>query len=440
MTVPTWGETAKGVKIIDGEGNPTGSTDNPLPVTTLTDGEAGIPLLTTNAVGDAFGRLRVSSPVSVFDSQLQYDLRPLLWESGIANNSGSAAVAHLPLQSAALMTAGAADTVVRQSRQYYRYQPGKSQYILMTWGGFTPATGVTRRIGYFDGGNGVFFQAAGSTPAFVIRNNGVDNSIPQSEWSENKLASLDLTKAQILAIDLEWLGVGQVRCGFVIDGQLVICHKFKHANVSASTYMQTANLPLRYEITSEAGTAGTHTLTQICGQISSEGGVEEERNTPFAAGNGATLISGLTTRRPVFSIRPTLTFNSLTNRSMIVIESIDVYSDDASLYWEIVYGGTLAGASFAAVNATHSAVEKDVAATAISGGIIIAHGYVSAGGAGVNKFSSAQAEGLLTRLPLTLNIAGVHPTTPFTDILSIVCTSAGAATDTGAGFSWRELK
>jgi hypothetical protein len=30
--------------------------------------------------------------------------------------------------------------------------------------------------------------------------------------------------------DIEWLGVGNVRCGFVINGEFIVCHTFQCAN------------------------------------------------------------------------------------------------------------------------------------------------------------------------------------------------------------------
>lgn len=450
--MPNYLETSYGIKIIDEAGNPTGWTTNPLPVnvySALAQNGVNI-LLGATAAADAFDRLRVADPVTLFDTQLQYSLSPLLWESSISNNSGSAAVTHLPNESAARMTVGANDTVIRQSRAYYRYQPGKSQLILATFAGFTSTAGVTRKVGYFDGNNGIFFQVASTTASFVLRSSisgsVIDTSIPQSSWNLDKLngagrsgITLDTTKSQILIIDLEWLGVGRVRCGFIINGLIVYVHEFLNANTQTTSYMTTANLPLRYELDALIGVVGTHTFSQICGQISSEGGFQLELGIPFSASNGATTIS-VTTRRPVLSIRPRALFNSIVNRASIVPENIAVYSDDVTAYWEIIYGGTLTGASFADVDTTHSVVEKDIAATSISGGILIASGYSPAGAIGANNQPGQVSLEIVSKLPLSLNINGNHPTTPFTDILSVVTTSFGAATDISAEVSWRELR
>lgn len=450
--MPNYLETSEGIKIIDQAGNPTGWTTNPLAVRFYNDlaNNAVNLILGDTPASDAFARLRVSNPVTLFDSQLQYDLSALFWESGITNNSGSAAVTHLPNESAARLTVGANDTVIRQTRGYYRYQPGKGQLIMMTFGGFTPTAGVTRRVGYFDGSNGIFFQVASSTPSFVLRStvsgSVVNTSIPQSSWNLDKLdgtgasgLTLDTTRSQILIIDLEWLGVGRVRCGFIIGGSIVFAHEFLNANAQASSYMTTANLPLRYEIDALIGVAGTHTFTQICSQLSSEGGFQSELGIPVSVSNGATTIS-VTTRRPVLSIRPRALFNSIANRAGLIAEDVIVYSDDVTAYWEVIYGGSLTGVSFANVDTTYSITESDVAATSISGGIKIASGFSPVGAIGANNQPGQVSREIISKLPISLNIAGNHPTTPFTDNLTVVATSFGAATDVSAEIGWRELR
>jgi len=146
-------------------------------------------------------------------------------------------------------------------------------------------TGLTQRVGYYGADNGFYLEQAGSSVSFVKRSvvtgSLVNTSVLQTNWNGDKLdgsgpsgLTLDLTKAQILWMDLEWLGVGSVRMGFVINGQFILCHTFNHANIIASTYITTASLPLRYEIFNTAGTSGTSTLKQVCSTVISEGGYE----------------------------------------------------------------------------------------------------------------------------------------------------------------------
>lgn len=55
----------------------------------------------TNA--DAFGRARIASPTTLFDSVSQYNEAPLLWET---TNTGTGALSHLPAEAAVQLSTG----------------------------------------------------------------------------------------------------------------------------------------------------------------------------------------------------------------------------------------------------------------------------------------------------------------------------------------------
>ena len=312
-------------------------------------------------------------------------------------------------------------------------------------------SGVSQRIGYFDDDNGVFFECRNTEIGVVLRSKTggavINDRIAQTNWnldimdgSGNSGIILDPSKSQIFVIDLEWLSVGRVRLGIFVGGELIYVHQFLNANTSPGAYMTTANLPVRYEIENTGVSASNTSLRQIFTAVISEGGFEEELGTPFSASNGATEIA-VTTRRPVLSIRPIQTFNGITNRGLIIPEAFSVFSEDTAAFVEIVYGGTLTNASFADIDATNSIAQRDIAADAISGGIVIAPEFVTSGGVGSNRQSGVGKSSLLSKLPLTLNIAGAHPTSPFTDSLSVVVTSMpGGATDVSGALRWRELR
>ena len=254
--------------------------------------------------------------------------------------------------------------------------------------------------------------------------------------------TLDLSKSQILLIDMEWLGVGKVRVGFVIDGIVYYVHEFLHANRDlAGVYMSTANLPVRYEIENIAAAASATDLVQICSSVISEGGFEEGRGVPFSAGLAAGVA--VSTRRPLLSIRPRLTFGSVANRGAILPTSVEVLALSKCAYLEIVYGGAISKSgdlTWADVDATYSIVESNTDATAITGGIVLARFYVPAAARTQSVSPGAQRVNLLSRLPLTLSIAGAHPTTPFSDVLSVVATTAEADPSTVyTSVNWQEL-
>lgn len=385
---------------------------------------------------DAFGRQRVSNPTSIFDYQSQYDAGPLLWEDDTA---GSGAAAHLPNEAAVELsvTTASGDRVTRQSRQYHRYQPGKSQLILMTFALGATQANTVKRVGYFDDDNGIFLEQDSAGIRFVRRTKtsgtAVDNDIEQASWNLDTFSDLDLTKTQILVIDFEWLGVGSVRVGFVVDGEYRYVHQMRHANSLTAVYMATGNLPVRYEIENTGTAASSATLKAICASVISEGGFESDRGVPFCASNGITTIA-VTTRRPILSVRPKATLNSIVNRAQIIIGGVNAYASTNTAYIEIVYGGTLTGASFASVD-SNSVAEYDIAATAISNGQVINAFYVPASGSGVNQRPSTDSLGILSRLPLTLDKSGANPIP-----ISIVATSfTGTSNVSGSAF-WQELR
>lgn len=394
------------------------------------------------AQNDAFQRLRVSPPETLFDSTSQYDGLPLLWEEVV---TGTASTTHLPNRSAVQMTVGATanDSIYRQTREYFRYQPGKSQFVAITFDMEELENSCRFRVGYFDGENGVFFQRSNGVNSIVIRSKAsgsvVDTVIEQPSWSVDPMTGtgpsnkiLDTTKAQIFVIDLQWLGVGRVRCGFSIDGLIYVAHENLHANRVGGVYMTTANLPLRYELTQVAGGAGD-SITAICGTVISEGGAQIKTGFPFSVGTGATLKTVTATPRiPILSIRPALTFNSVANRAKYIIQQISTLAVAQNAFVELVYNGTLTGASFGAVSAS-SGVEFDTAATAVTGGIVISSFFV----AGSNQSPSANLSGIVAALPFTIDAAGL-----VADRLSVCATRVGGSgtLSIGATMSWEEIR
>lgn len=394
---------------------------------------------------DAFGRQRVSDPETTFDYQTQYDLGPLLWEDDTTNNGS---IAHNANKVSADMTVTTTDTdkVIRQSRQYHRYQPGKSQLILMTFVMASGQSGTVQKVGYFDAENGIFLNEENGALSIVRRTftsgAAVDNSVAQASWNLDAMdgtgpsgITLDITKSQILLIDLEWLGVGRVRVGFVIDGLICYVHEFLNANNLALVYMTTANLPVRYEIENTSAVAGSKTMSAICCSVISEGGFETQRGIPFCSTTGTTL-TGVTTRVPILSIQPKTTFNSITNRGQIIPQRIQGYVEDTGALFEVVHNGSLTSASFSSVDA-NSIVEVDTSATAITGGQVIDAFYVPASSQGVNQSPGAQGLGVLSRLPLTLDIAGTTQTP-----LTITATRIGASGTANVACTafWQELR
>lgn len=391
-------------------------------------------------VNDAFGRVRVSDPVSIWDGQLEYNLNPLLFET---STTASATIAHSTASSTALLsvTTASGSLAILQTRQYHRYQPGKSQFIAITFTFGTAVADISQKVGYFDAGNGIYLDYDGSTLYACLRNQGVDTRVAQTAWNVDVMDGngfsgilLDKTKAQILIVDLQWLGVGRVRVGFDIDGEFFPVHEFYHANDNTGTYMRTANLPIRYEL-KQNGTTGAGTMQAICNVVLSEGGFELERGLPFST--AATTGRTVGTRRALLSIRPKATFNGLTPRALFLPEAVAVMATGNNLVTlvEIVYNPTFTGtptwASSDAESLLEFSVHGDAAAGAFTGGTVVQSFFVTA----TNQTRATFNEQLFARLPLSLDIAGLNPRA-----LSIVGTDVSGTATLWATLDWREVR
>ena len=193
--------------------------------------------------------------------------------------------------------------------------------------------------------------------------------------------ALDLSKAQILWFDVEWLGLGTVRCGFVIDGQLIHCHSFDHANYITSTYITTASLPVRYEIFNVGPTTSNSTLKQVCSTVISEGGYEL-RVSQQAIGTPITSAKPLASKGifyPVVSIR--LKQDRLDAIAIVTAISFLGTGNGINYNWKLIAGGTVTTASWTSAG-TDASVEYTLDGTAISGGRVLASGFINSSNQG----------------------------------------------------------
>jgi hypothetical protein len=336
--------------------------------------------LNTSSGSDAFGRARVSQPFTLFDSSFRYADNIDKWDTVETDNSGNSSYtfdSNAGLMNLTLGTSSG-DQIIRETKRVFAYQPGKSLQILNTFVMNTAKANLRQRVGFFGANNGIFLEQDGTDVYFVKRNNGSDTRVAQTSWSEDTFdgtggsgVSLDLSKAQIFWMDIEWLGVGTVRCGFVVDGVFYTCHKFHHANSITSTYMTTATLPVRYEITNTAGTGEASTLKQICSTVISEGGYTMRNITRSAS----TALSGkeitnATVVYPIISIR----LRQNRTDAVVIPTEFNMYGIQAAAFkFVLIRGGTLTAASWTTTD-SGSNVEYDISATTLTGGTRILEG------------------------------------------------------------------
>jgi hypothetical protein len=392
---------------------------------------------------DAFGRLRVSTPQTLFDSKQLYDKQPTYYDEVV---NATATSTHSTTNAATTMTVNASgDYVIRQTKQRFNYQPGKSQLILCTFNLGTATANTTKRVGYFNTStvapytaniDGLYLEFDGTTYNLCQAKNGTVTSIPRSSWNDPMNGTgasgvnIDFTKCQILFIDFEWLGVGRVRMGFVIDGNIYYAHNFNNANNVTSVYASSPNHSIRYEIRS---TGGVTSMDHICSSVMSEGGEQltgtvRSVNTGVGAANAITGTS-IGTRYALIGLQLKTTHSD----STVFIEGVSLLcGSGANFAWEAYLNPTVAG-TFTYTDVTNSSLQVAIgdktaspSTTTVTGGTLIGSGYVSSAG---NEFQTS----LPNNLRIGSTIAGVRDTI-------VLCVAHFLGNETYyASVSWREL-
>lgn len=413
----------------------------PLEVTTASGNT--VYMQAAGVAGDAFGRLRTSSPLTLFDSSHRYrDNGQWATSSGTGGTtvfSSGEGLVNLNV------TTASGSQIIRETKKVCSYQPGKSLQIMSTFVMNPGKANLRQRVGYFGSANGIYVEVSGtSAPSFVERNSILgsvaETRVPQSEWNIDKLDgngpsgfTLDMTKAQIHWIDVEWLGLGTVRTGFVLNGQLIHCHSFHHANLITSTYMTTASLPLRYEITNLGTTASNSTLKQVCSTVISEGGYEL-RGAQSTVGIPVNTPYDLTTA-PTFYPVISLRLKSAFLDAVVILTALSIMgiTNNASYNWKVVAGGTTTGGSWVS-GGDDSAVEYNITGTSFSdtGARALASGFTNGsnqGSAVVDILKEALFKFQLERNSFT--------STPYE--LTLVVASEDNGADVLATMDWEEV-
>ena len=342
----------------------------------------GLSLQDSGLSSDAFGRLRVANPFTLFDSSHRYADNGL-WSSststgGSVSFSASEGLVNLTVSSAS------GSQVLRETTKVFSYQPGKSLMVMNTFVMAPAKNNLRQRVGYFGTDNGIYLELNNSTLSLVERSlsTGTTNTVNQADWNGDKLngsgpsgLTLDISKAQIMWMDIEWLGLGTVRCGFIINGQFITCHSFHHANLITSTYITTASLPLRIEITNTGETSGSSTFKQVCSTVISEGGYQLY-GAQRGAGTVVTVpykLLAAGTYYPVITIR----LRSTRLDAIVILTALSILPASTGIYnWKIINGATTSGGTWANLG-TDTAVEYNLTATSVTGGRTLASGFIS---------------------------------------------------------------
>jgi DNA-binding transcriptional MerR regulator len=390
---------------------------------------------------DAFGRMRVSNPLTLFDSSHRYR------DNGLWNTLGTIGGTAVFSPNEGLVnlnvTGAAGSQVIRETAKVFSYQPGKSLLVFNTFVMAPAQPQLRQRVGYFGTDNGIYIQLRDDILSFVERSSvtgGITESIvPQAVWNVDTLdgngpsgVTLDITKAQILFMDIEWLGEGTVRLGFVIDGVFILCHRFNHANLITSTYITTASLPLRYEITNE-GTATAATLKQVCSTVISEGGYElrgaqQAIGTPILTPRTFPVAG---TFYPIVGIR--LVPTKLDAIVILTAVSLLGLGNGKNYAWRVVQTATITGGLWTPVG-VDSAVAYNLTGTSATGGRVLAQGYVNSSNQGSPSINILKAALFSTQLE-----RNTFTGTPYELVIEMAIDATGGTLGVYASLDWEEI-
>ena len=103
------------------------------------------------------------------------------------------------------------DTIIRQTRSSWNYQPGKAQLCLFTFSIEGDSNGVNAKVGPYDGTDGLYFEKdEGIVYACIKKAGTVVTRDPQADWVLDKFngqgvsrIDLQIDKVQIGFIDFE---------------------------------------------------------------------------------------------------------------------------------------------------------------------------------------------------------------------------------------------
>jgi hypothetical protein len=294
----------------------------------------------------SFGRGRVSDSRILGEYRYMYGEGTLFEMNDLTSGTASITVDYPRVCALATIGTASGDRAVRQTKQYHPYISGTSNLFFITYVMDQAKENLVQAVGAFDDLNGIFFRMNGTVPEVVIRKNGTDTEIvSQNNWNMDRMdgswesdpegnpshVNLDFSKAQILTLDYQWLGVGRVRIGFVVDGVVHHVHHFNHANSVTEVYMIQPSLPIRWEIKNVGDTSSSSELMMICGSVYCEGS-DFETGWQRGVSTGSTTVSltqanSQSYGKCAIALKLTNTQQGHPNRSLARLKGFNIITD-----------------------------------------------------------------------------------------------------------------
>lgn len=400
---------------------------------------------------DAFGRDRISESMTLGDYSHIYGQN----KSFLSVIGGGGTISYDVNKCVAILDTpvGSTGSVIYQTRLYHTYMPGKSQLIFVSFLFNSATIDVTKRIGYFDDKDGVFFEQLGDgTLNFVVRDyvTGSQNNtiISQSNWNKDKCDgtgsskfNLDITKTQLAFFDFQWLGVGRVRMGFVHDGEIVIAHEEYHSNNISTVYWSNPSLPVRGEINNNSLSGDS--IDFICATVISEGGYDMS-NIELSRSTELRTIATASFALPAMAIRLKSSLGSKDNRIDVKPGPIDILSENNNIkyeLWRLPSESNISGGSWISAG-SDSGVEYNITPTGwtSSGGDLIVSGFAAASttsgpfGGKISQESAVVVSSNSKKGYITQNYDCTD-----SEVFAIIVTALTSSCNFRASFKWGEF-
>ena len=335
----------------------------------------------------------------------------------------------------------AGSRVVRQTKEYINLLSTNSVVGLVSGSLIDniTTTHVQSKIGLFDdasdasnttlkNGFGVFFQHTSSTSdtAVVLRNNGVDTVVPQTDWNIDVANGNGASGAIFVPSDVNTFvfSIGtiygmDIKVGFYHNGHTVMVHEF----TLPISYNHASKIPIRWEISSHNGLipSAVAKMVQRKAIVYASDTIDDSKH--FSKMNSSTkIVSGENTSVPICSLR----LASAYARSKINIKNVHILntSPGGIGQWELVLNTTSTGATYESVNQYSIAEYSSTETTVQNDGVVVASGYIS-------DISDKQID-LGDTNPLYANIDGT------VDTITLKITNLHGTLNIFAGVTWEE--
>lgn len=325
------------------------------------------------------------------------------------------------------VTGASGDWAAMLSRESYRAGAQGARYLLALYHSDAGQSGQERCWGRFGNGDeGIYFQLVGTALSLTRGSKAagggtVFETIGKANWNGNTMSGLDLTKVHRYEIE-----VGPTGARAFIDDTFV--HTFTGENVLGEQLARSSASPATIFLRNTgASVAGSITVHDACVAVHGE----PPCGPTFARASEAVLATGGV---PILSLKPALTIGAgaVSNGGILHPTKLCARAGALGCAFRIVLGGTLTGASWTAPEATSHA-EVDVAATVVTGGVVVAELVL-----GPDQGGELDLETIFgwRRRSLCVPVSA----SPTADVLTVVGIAASGTPTGRAALHWNEVR